>query len=426
MALVGLNAGLNRAWVTFWTPKRRRVYPRIVLVLAIGWSVLFFAYGWNAAARDGRTYGGDFIAYAAAGRLAAEGHPSLAYDDPATYEFERRIGDAGGFVPFHYPPPFLALSRSFAPLHYPLALVLWLAVTGTLFIAVLRLTAHRFSSRDSLLVVPAAIITVGFGQNGFLTAAILGFALVCLDKKPVIAGSLFGLLLYKPQFLPLALLVLLTTGRWRALGAAALSGFGVALISCLVLGMGVWRTYVADLPDAYDVLAETGSWGHMTTLFASLRLLGVPKLLADALSLVLIVSTAVCVVRIWRFRATEATRASSLLVGTLLTTPYAFSYDLTVVAIGAVWFAQETDSLGWRKIDFLSVALVAINPFLFTLVGRTGPFQLGWIPVLLLFAILAARSRHCTPSNLRAAVWVTGPKRSVGVEIPSKLLESRI
>jgi hypothetical protein len=47
---------------------------------------------------------------------------------------------------------------------------------------------------------PAVFVNIGHGQNGFLTAALLGSALLSLDRRPWLAGALIGLLAYKPQF----------------------------------------------------------------------------------------------------------------------------------------------------------------------------------------------------------------------------------
>ena len=63
--------------------------------------------------------------------------------------------------------------------------------------------------------IPAVFVNLGHGHNGFLTAALIGFALVTLDTRPVLAGVLFGLLAYKPQFGLMIPLVLVATGRWR-------------------------------------------------------------------------------------------------------------------------------------------------------------------------------------------------------------------
>ena len=61
------------------------------------------------------------------------------------------------------------------------------------------------------------LINIGHGQNGFLTAALLGGALVVLDRRPILAGILIGLLVYKPQYGLMIPIVLAVSGRWRAL-----------------------------------------------------------------------------------------------------------------------------------------------------------------------------------------------------------------
>ena len=65
------------------------------------------------------------------------------------------------------------------------------------------------------------LINIGHGQNGFLTAALLGGALVVLDRRPLVAGILLGLLAYKPQYGVCSRIVLAVSGRWRSFAAAA-------------------------------------------------------------------------------------------------------------------------------------------------------------------------------------------------------------
>ena len=47
---------------------------------------------------------------------------------------------------------------------------------------------------------PAAIWNVTAGQNGFLTAALIGGTLGLLERHPALGRDLLGLLTYKPQF----------------------------------------------------------------------------------------------------------------------------------------------------------------------------------------------------------------------------------
>ena len=93
------------------------------------------------------------------------------------------------------------------------------------------------------LAFPAVFVNLGHGHNGFLTAALLGFALVNLDRRPVVAGILFGLLAYKPQFGLMIPLVLLATGRWRTMLAAAATVAALALAVTLAFGLDTWRAF---------------------------------------------------------------------------------------------------------------------------------------------------------------------------------------
>ena len=55
--------------------------------------------------------------------------------------------------------------------------------------------SRRGGDRALLLALafPAVFVNLGHGHNGFLTAALIGFALLWLDRRPVVAGILFGL-----------------------------------------------------------------------------------------------------------------------------------------------------------------------------------------------------------------------------------------
>ena len=79
----------------------------------------------------------------------------------------------------------------------------------------------RASGLLFLAVAPGVAVCVFFGQNGFYTAALLIGGLMCLDRRPVLAGVLFGILTIKPQ-LGLLLPVILLLGA--ALGDDRVGG----------------------------------------------------------------------------------------------------------------------------------------------------------------------------------------------------------
>ena len=104
------------------------------------------------------------------------GRRGVAYDWPLHKAAEvRALGhDFGGYYGWHYPPPFLFVAAVLALLPYLGAVLVWLAGTLAAYVATLRRHPRR-SRRDFVaLGFPAAIWNVTAGQNGFLTAALIG------------------------------------------------------------------------------------------------------------------------------------------------------------------------------------------------------------------------------------------------------------
>ena len=159
--------------------------------------------------------------------------PARAFDPPAQHAREQTIfGKDTPFYGWHYPPFFLFVAGALALMPYAGALAVWQASTLLLYLGMLwrdpallagaRERRRRRMTRDpdcgccSPLAFPAVFVNLGHGHNGFLTAALIGGAAGLLDRRPVVAGILFGLLAYKPQFGVMIPLVLIVTGRWRA------------------------------------------------------------------------------------------------------------------------------------------------------------------------------------------------------------------
>src|SRR4029077_16687910 len=83
---------------------------------------------------------------------------------------------------------------------------------------------------------PAAIWNVTAGQNGFLTAALIGGTLGLLERHPALAGICLGVLTYKPQFGLLFPIVLIADRRWLTIAVATLTAIVLAALSWLVFG----------------------------------------------------------------------------------------------------------------------------------------------------------------------------------------------
>ncbi len=144
----------------------------------------------------------DFVNVWAAGQLTLDGNPAAAYDWPThrTVEVHAVGHDFDGYYGWHYPPTFLFVAAALATLPYLPAAILWLAATLSAFVAAM---ATILGGRTGLLVAcgfPAATWNVTAGQNGFLTAALIGGTLGLMERRTALAGVCLGLLTYKPQF----------------------------------------------------------------------------------------------------------------------------------------------------------------------------------------------------------------------------------
>ena len=135
------------------------------------------------------------------------------------------------------------------------------------------------------LAYPAVFVNLGHGHNGFLTAALMGFALVTLDTRPILAGILFGLLAYKPQFGLMIPLVLVATGRWRTVFAAGATVAALVIAATLAFGMETWRAFFVFAEYTRAIVLETGEtgWHKIQSVFSWARMWGAPVSLAYAI-----------------------------------------------------------------------------------------------------------------------------------------------
>ena len=235
--------------------------------------------------RFGRPLGTDFSNVYAAGTYVLDGNAAAPFDPPRQYAREQAIfGADTQFYGWHYPPYFLGLAALLAAMPYALALALWQGVTFALYLWATRAILNTGRARalaDPLwlpLVIgfPAVFVNLGHGHNGFLTAALFGAALLQLDRKPVLAGVLFGCIAYKPQFGLLVPIVLAASGRWRAFIAAATTVAVLTIAVTLAFGLDIWSAFLASTRFTRVVVLEQGEtgWHKIQSVFSVVRMWG--------------------------------------------------------------------------------------------------------------------------------------------------------
>jgi Glycosyltransferase family 87 len=265
----GLRSG---EWLT---AARARAYA-LILLATCGLAII----GWLAVSRglidpNGKPIGTDFSNVYAAGELTWQGKPADAYD-PALQHAAEKATFGGREVPFygwHYPPFFFAIAFLVASLPYALGLALWLAASFAAYLAAIRAILPRPETLLIAAAFPAVFVNIGHGQNGFLTAALLGGALLLLDRRPWLAGVMIGLLAYKPQFGVMIPIALLASQRWNSIATAIATIAALVGLSFVALGGDVWHAFIDSMNFTQVVVLEQGGtgWEKIQSAFSAAR-----------------------------------------------------------------------------------------------------------------------------------------------------------
>ncbi len=314
------------------------------LVLLVFYATAFvelFRAGIWLIGPDGRPAAVDYVNVWAAGDLVLQGRPGDAYDWDRHGEVERRVlgPSFDGYFGFHYPPHLLPLAAAAALLPFVPSLLVWIVVTGAAYLAAMRAVLPVPGVLLAAAAFPATAYNVQLGQNGLLSAALFAGGLVLLERRPVLAGILFGALTYKPHLGLLVPFALLAGGHVRAILSAAVTAAALLLAAFLLLGPEPFTSFAASLDVTNRKLFVEGqvAIGKLQTVYGVLRQAGLPHGTAVALHGAVAAGVLILVFRLFRSRAASGPKNAALLAGALLATPYAFIYDFPLLAAASAF-----------------------------------------------------------------------------------------
>ena len=369
----------------------------------------YLSHAWIFDA-DGRGIPTDFVNVWAAGRLALEGHPAQAWDWDIQKQVELALlkQDFVGHFAWHYPPPFLFVASCLAQFPYAVAFIGWAAISMVPYLAVMRAIIGRNAGLVLAIGCPAVFLNILVGQNGFLTASLIGGLLYLLPTRPVLAGICLGLLSYKPQYGLLFPLVLLAAAEWTALFTAAIVTATIAVASWLAFGTESWQAFFHWIPMFSQAFLTEGRapWFKMQSIFALVRYLGGTEQLGWIFQWVLTAAVAVVLVAMWRSRLPYTLKAAMLAAATLLTTPYLFMYDLVVLGIAVAFLIRAGLDEGFARHEAMALALVFALLASFLFLGQ----PVGFPAILIVFALILGRCaawRAAEAASMRLAVTPT-------------------
>jgi len=299
---------------------------------------------------------------------------------------------------FFYPPVFLLVCAALALLPYVAAYLVWVVGSGLLLAWGLQRLLGGWGRIWPALAFTSVIENAGVGENAFCSAGLLAAGVLALERRPVLAGALFGGLCYKPHFL-LPVVVFLVIGRqWRAVAALGVSAALLCGASALVFGWPVWVTY-------FTVTVPHASWGfaHKAVAFniqvtprSAVLLLHGGRVLAGLVEAagILFAIAAMWVAR----RASLDVRAAVLCTSFPFLAAIMLHYDYCIAGLAMVFLWREAARSGFADWERTGIAAMFIVPWV-TQLFRTDlgvPVDI-FIPIMFLVLLWRRSARLQAP-----------------------------
>jgi hypothetical protein len=347
---------------------------------------------WWITDQDGLGIPTDFVNVWSAGRLVLDHHAAQAYD----WDIQKQVQIAvlgqsypGNFA-WHYPPPFLFVAAMLAQFPYVVAFIGWAVASFVPYLVAMRAIVGKPFGWLLAAAFPVVFNNAFVGQNGFLTAALIGGALYWMPMRPILAGICLGLLSYKPQYGLLFPIALIAAAQWTTFFTAAAVAILMLLASWLAFGSESFQAFLHWMPMFSQAFLVEGRapWWKLQSIFALARYFGSGEQLGWILQWTMSGAVAVGIALIWRGRLRYSLKAASLAAGTLLTTPYLFMYDMMVLAIAVGFLVRVGLARGFHAWE--PVALIAVFALIVAYIFTGVP--LGLAANLIVAGLILARA----------------------------------
>ncbi len=391
---------------TWLTEARIRAYSIILLSLYVLIFAGIFLTAHGPVDATNKPIGTDFSQVWVAGRSVLAGDPAGPFDGVAHERAQMRyFGASTPFYGWHYPPYFLMVAAPLALLPYLPALLVWQGATLWFYATAIRRIVARRPAVLCAVAFPAVYVNLGHGHNGFLTAGLLAFGCLMLGRRSYVAGLLFGLVVYKPQFGVVVPVALLASGAWRAMLSGAVTVALLTGATIALFGWRVWQAFFDNLAFTRAVVLEQGNtgWEKIQSVFAAVRMVGGSIDLAYVAQGIVSAAVVILLGWLWVSRADKRLKAAALFPAALLTTPYCLDYDMMLLAPGLAFMAAFGLDRGWRRWEITLLALVWISPLVARLGAAAVHVPFGLAAILTLFALAVSRGL----ASVRAVSAVT-------------------
>lgn len=363
---------------------------------------------------NGVRVGNDFIVFYSSALLSMKGEAVSVYDLSLLSAFELdKLGISSAELPWRYPPFYLYMLLPFTCLGYLGAYWTWsvLSILG-LMIIVRRITPIWFAPLLVPLCMPVAY-TMAAGQNGNLTAILIGAGLLMLNKHAGLSGVLFGLLAYKPQLAAVIPFCLLAGRYYRTFTYMIITVIALVITSLYIYGPEPWIAFLHGLMDHTNTVFGNRYkvWERIPTVgITSLQLFDSARI-AMAFQVGAAMTAIMVVFWVWRVSTLQSARALSLVAAIPLISPYVWDYDMAMLVIPIAFLASGAWKDKWTAGRFLLlISMWVAEPLLRIISGKIG-LQLGpslWA-VLLGYSIILVKQVQGREAGLSGSGIRTAP-----------------
>ena len=314
---------------------------------------------------DGHPLYGDFIAFWSAARATLDGHVAEIHDRVFLTKYQvAAVPNMHVMAPYNSPPILLLLITPLGFLSYPAAAIVFLLLTGALYLWMARKLLPDNRAMIFACTLPAAVYHIGTVQELLLIAGLNGLALFWLDKRPRLSGAIVGLLAIKPHLAILWPIFLALSGRWKNFAAATVSLALLFVTAGLIFGWPSYLRFVQNLgPSADLIFGVHVAKQTYASLFGNLRALGlsIPAagVIHGASALLGLIASA------WVFRKGDwQAQCAAFCAATLLMSPYLYFYDFALLGVGAACLGAPRNRLEFiaQALAWVSAYTVALGP----------------------------------------------------------------
>jgi hypothetical protein len=346
----------------------------------------------------------DFHVFYISGLLVRDGLIDNAYSLEKMFEAQNAFAGSKSFMPWTYPPPFNLIVGSLATLPFVTAYIVFVLGSFIVYVLCLRLLSSNAFAFSIWACLPASLVMVICGQNGFLTSAIIGLFSFLYVRSSAWAGAVLGLMIIKPHLAVGVGIWLLFRMEIRTLLIAGAVSFMLCAIATLTMGPSVWTSFMGGVAEA-GVFLKEGYYPlyRMTSIYAGMRSGGVQSQLSMTIQLAFAACAIFVIFLAARHIADQRTGLGLAIAGSFFISPYIYDYDLPMLAVALtlLWPRLSETATARTLVSLIVMLWVAgacgILSFLLSYwwTGDPSPqkFALGWLPMLGIVSIVLVKLR---------------------------------